>query len=93
MRQNFSMRRAQILYALRQFGGDFEALYEVQIDLMIAHWKALDVCYPTQVECFNLDVIFPSKTAISQDWFLLAQKVAEMPFLECFWPFRQPSIL
>ena len=78
------MRRAQILYASRHFGGDFEALSKVEIELMITLWKALDVCYPTQVEFFNLDVIFPSKTAISQDWFLLVQKVAERPFLECF---------
>ena len=71
------MRRAQILYALRHFGPVFEALPKVQIELMIARWNALDVFYPTQVEFFNLDVICPSQTVISQDWFLLVQKVAE----------------
>ena len=78
------MRHAQKLYAPRYFGTIFGALPEVQIELMIALWNALDVFYPTQVEFFNLDVICPSKTVISQDWFLLVQKVAERPFLECF---------
>ena len=78
------MRRAQFLYASCHFGPIFGALPEVQIDLMIARWKALDFCYPTQVKIFNFDVIFPSKIAISQDWFLLVQKVAERPFLEFF---------
>ena len=86
------MRRAQKLNASRHFGGDFEALKKFKIECMIARWKSLDVCYPTQVEFLNLDFICPSKTAISQDWFLLVQKVAEMPFLECFWPFTQPRI-
>ena len=61
------MRRAQKLNASCHFEPVFEALPEVQIDLMIAHWKSLSVYYPTQVEFFDLDVIFPSKTAISQD--------------------------
>ena len=61
------MRCAQKLNASRNFGPILGALPEVQIELMIARWKALDVCYPTQVEFFNLDVICPSKTAISQD--------------------------
>ena len=82
------MRCAHKLNASRHFGGDFEALPEVPIELMIARWKALSVYYPTQVEFFNLDVIFHSKTAIAQDWFLLVQKVAERPFLECFLPLR-----
>ena len=71
------MRRAQKLYALCYFGPIFGALPKVQIELMIARWKSLDVFYPTQVEFFNLDVIFRIKTAISQDWFFLLQKVAE----------------
>ena len=78
------MRRAQKLNASRHFGADFEALTEVQIRLMIARWKYLYVYYPTQVEFLDLDVIFPSKTAISQDWFLLVQKVEKRQFLECF---------
>ena len=78
------MRRAQFLYAYHNFGDDFEALPEVQIELMIARWKSLDVYYPTQVEFLDLDVIFPSKTVISQEWFLLVKKVAERPFLKCF---------
>ena len=86
------MRRAQKLNASRHFEPIFWALLEVQIELMIARWKDLSVCYPNQVEFFNLDFIFPSETAVSQDWFLLVQKVAERPFLECFWPFRQPRI-
>ena len=81
---NFSMRRAQKRNALRHFEPIFEALSEVQIELMIALWKALSVYYQTQVEFLDLDVIFPFKIAISKDWFLLVQKVAERPFLECF---------
>ena len=51
------MRCAQILYASCHFGADFEALHEVQIELMIARWKYEDVYIPTQVEFGNLDVI------------------------------------
>ena len=78
------MRRAQKLNVSRPFDLIFEALPEVQIELMIARWKSLDVYYPTQVELLDFDVIFPSKTSISQDWFLLVQKVAERPFSRCF---------
>ena len=78
------MRRAQKLNASRHFEPAFVALPEVQIKHMIASWKALSVFYPAQVEFFDLDVIFPSQTTISQDWFLLVQKVEERPFLECF---------
>ena len=78
------MRRTQKLNVSRHFEPDFETLHEVQIELMIARWKALDVFYPTQVEVCNLDVICPSKIAISQDWFLLVQKGEKRPFLECF---------
>ena len=84
MGPNFSMRHARKLNALCHFEPIFWALPEAKIDLMIARWKTLSVCYPTQVEFFNLEFIFSSKTAISQDWFLLVQKVAERPFLECF---------
>ena len=78
------MRCAKKLNASRHFEPIFEALTEVQIELMITFGKAIYVYYPTEVEFLDLDVIFPSKTAISQDWFLLVQKVAERPFLECF---------
>ena len=78
------MPRAKKLNASRHFGPIFGELPKVKIELMIACWKALDVFYPTQVEFFNLDVICPSKTIISQDWFLLMQKVAKRPFLEFF---------
>ena len=71
------MRRAQKLYAPCYFGPIFKALPEVKIELIIARWKSMDVCYPTQVEFSNLEVIFPSKTSFSQDYFLLVQKVAE----------------
>ena len=37
------------LYEQRAFQPDFEALPSIQIELMIARWKALDVGYPTQV--------------------------------------------
>ena len=57
----------KILYAPRHFEPVYGALPGVQMELMIARLKALSVCYPTQVEFFNLDVIFPCKTAISQD--------------------------
>ena len=43
------MRRAQKLNAPRHFGPVFGALLEVQIELMIARWKELDVRYPNQV--------------------------------------------
>ena len=85
------MRHAKKLNVSCHFGGAFEALSKDKIDLMIARWKALDVYYPTQVEFLDLDVISPTKIAISQDWFLLVQKVAERPFSRCFWPFRQPK--
>ena len=78
------MHRARKLNAARHFEPIFGALPEVQIELMIARWKALSVYYPTQVEFFNLELIFPSKNAIAEYWFLLVQKVAERPFLECF---------
>ena len=78
------MRCAQKLNASLNFEPIFEALPEVQIELMIARWKALDVFYPTQLECFNLEFTFHSKTSISQAWFLLVQKVAERPFSRCF---------
>ena len=78
------MRRTRKLNAPCHFEPIFGALLEFKIELMIAHWKALSVFYPTQVELFNLEFIFPSKTTISQDWFLLVQKVSKGPFLECF---------
>ena len=56
------MRRAPKLYVTCEFGPAFGALPEVKIKLMIARWKSLDVFYPTQVEFFNLELIFPSKT-------------------------------
>ena len=82
------MRRAQKLNASRHFEHVFEALNEVQIELMIARWKSLSVYYPTLVEFLDWDVIFPSKTSISQNWYLCVKKVAERPFLECFLPLR-----
>ena len=39
------------------FQPDFEVLLGIQIELMIARWKALDVDYPTQVEFPNLELI------------------------------------
>ena len=71
------MRHAPKLYAPRDFGPTFGALFGIKIKLMIACWKALDVFYPTQVEFLNLELIFPSKTAFSHKYFLLVQKVAE----------------
>ena len=71
------MRRAQKLYAQRYFGPIFGGLPEVKIELMIARWKSLDFYYPTQVQFSNLELIFPSKTSFSQDYFLLVQKVAK----------------
>ena len=65
------------LYASRAFQPVFGALSEVKIKLIIAFWKALDVCYPTQLEFPNLELIRPSKTSFSHKYFLLVQKVAE----------------
>ena len=78
------MRRAQILYASCHFGADFEALPEVQIESKIACWKDLPVYFPTLVEFLDLDVIFPSKTSISQDCFLCVKIRAVRSFFECF---------
>ena len=64
------MRRARKLNALHHFDPVFEALSEVQIELIIARWRALSVFFPTQVEFLDLDFIFPSKTSISEEWFL-----------------------
>ena len=59
------MRRAPELYALCAFQPAFGALSSIKIKLMIACWKALDVCYPEQVEFPNLELICPSKTSFS----------------------------
>ena len=64
------MRRAQKLNVSRHFEPVFEALPEVKIELMIARWKYLPVYFPTQVEFLDLVSICPSKSSISQDWFL-----------------------
>ena len=64
------MCRAKKLNAPCHFDLVCEALPEVQIELMIASWKALPVYFLTQVEFLDLDVICPSKNSISQDWFL-----------------------
>ena len=39
------------------FQAEFEVLPGIQIELMIARWKAMDVEYPTQVEFLNLELI------------------------------------
>ena len=39
------------------FEADFEVAPDIQIELMIARWKSLDVGYPTQVEFLNLELI------------------------------------
>ena len=39
------------------FQADFEVAPDIQIELMIARWKALDVDFPTQVEFLNLELI------------------------------------
>ena len=75
---------AKILYAPCHFEPISGALPEVQTEIMIDRWKSMPIYFPTQVEFLDLDVIFPSKPSISQDWFLCVQKVAERPFLECF---------
>ena len=43
------MRSAPEPYAYRIFKPAFGALNGIQIELMIARWKALDVGYPNQV--------------------------------------------
>ena len=80
------MRRARNLYALRYLEADFEGFPEVQIERMIACLKALHAYFPTQVEFLDLVAIFPSKSSISQHFFLCVQKVAERSFLGCFDP-------
>ena len=39
------------------FQAEFEVVPGIQIELMIARWKALDVYLPTQVEYMNLELI------------------------------------
>lgn len=76
----------QKLYALCHFGAGFEAPSEVTIEPKCSCWKALPVCFPTQVEFLNLVPIFPSKNSISQDCFLCVKLGVERSFLGCFWP-------
>ena len=71
------MRSVPELYASRALQPTFWALPSIKIKLIIACWKALDVCYPSQVEFPNLKLIFPSKTSFSHKYFLLLKKVAE----------------
>ena len=78
------MSRAQNLYASHHFGADFEAPLEVEIELMIAFWKALPVYFPTQVEFLDLVSICPSKCPISQDYFLCVKIGVVRSFFECF---------
>ena len=84
------MRRAQNLYAYHIFGADFEALPEVQIELMIAHLKALSVYYPTQVEFLYLDVIFPSKNCILPRLLPVGAKGGRKVIFGMFLTLRQP---
>ena len=46
----------------------FGGLPGVQIRRLIARWKDIGVYFPTQVELFNLNSIYPVKNQISQDW-------------------------
>ena len=39
------------------FQADFEVSPDIQIELIIARWKALDVYFPTEVEIMNLELI------------------------------------
>ena len=71
------MRRAPELYAWRAFQPAFGALPDIKIKLMLACWKALDVCYPAQVAFPNLELICPFKISFSHKYFLMMQKVAE----------------
>ena len=78
------MRRAQILYALRHFGADFEALLEVQFEPKIARWKSLPVRFLAHVEFLDLVSIFPSISQISEDCFLCLKIGVVRSFFECF---------
>lgn len=86
------VRRAPEPYALRAFPPVFGALPGIQIELMIARWKGMDVYFPTQVEFSNLVSIFPSKSAFSQDCFLCVQKGAVRSFFTCFLTFWGPKV-
>ena len=39
------------------FQADFEVAPDIQIELMIARWKSLDVHFPKKVEFLNLELI------------------------------------
>ena len=54
-RSHLWLYRSHLLAAL------FEGLPEVQIRCRIAHWKGLEVYFPTQLELLNLELIWPSK--------------------------------
>ena len=73
--------------APRAFPPTFGALPGIQIQLTIAHWKGLDVYFPTQVEFSNLVSIFPYKSAFSKDCFLCVQKGAVRSFFAFFLTF------
>jgi len=61
---------ARVVALLQEaFGG----LPGVGIGCRIARWKGLRVYFPTQVEFFNLELIWPVKNQISQDWSKSAQ--------------------
>ena len=86
------MRRAIKLNAPRHFEPNFGELTEVKIELMIAHWKALSVCYPTQVEFFNLELIFASKTSISKTTFCWCKRWQKGDFHGVFGPLGYPKL-
>ena len=49
------------LYAQRVLKGHFGGLSGVQIELMIAHWKAIQVFCLEHIEFFHLNLILPLK--------------------------------
>ena len=58
----------------------------------MAHWKALCVYFPSQVECLDLELIWPLKSQFSQGHFLQLKKWAESQNFDVFWAFGGPNL-
>jgi len=76
----------------RPFAALFEWVPVVQIKCKMAHWKALSVYFPSQVEFLDLELIWPLKSQFSQGHFLQLKKWAESQNFDVFWAFGGPNL-
>ncbi len=80
------------LYVQHFFHGDFGGLFRVQIELLIAHWKACPVYFLNIPLGFNLELTEPLKIDSPKTASMLStmvKKRAERSLFECFltlWP-------